>query len=384
MGCTYTEKENLEYLNSFRQKAAQLRIPVSGSIDLTSRCNLKCIHCFFGEEREACKEELSTKQWLTIIDELTEAGCLYLLITGGEPFLNPGFKKIYTHAKKRGLIVTIFTNGTLFNMDTIKLFQELPPQAVEISLYGASKNVYESITGKHGSYEKCLSGIKMLLENNIRVKLKTVLMTKNIDEFHDIENMAAEFGVPFRLDAALFPCLDHDKTPLNFRVPPEDAVGKELSDPIRFSQWKDYYEKRKNSFSNTEKDPLYLCSAGLTSFHINSKGVVKPCLMTNSASFNLSDRSFLKGWKGVIPQISERIAGSDFQCSGCKKIALCGYCPAFFELETGRADMHSDYLCEIAQYRHKAICNPREAGLSAFYQVEQDGRYETREQKERV
>ncbi|MBW1894119.1 MAG: radical SAM protein [Deltaproteobacteria bacterium] len=384
MGCTYTEKENLEYLNSFREKAAQLRTPVSGSVDLTSRCNLKCSHCFFGEEREAVKEELSTERWLKIIDELTEAGCLNLLITGGEPLLKPGFEKIYTHAKNSGLIVTVFTNGTLVDKDIAVLFQELPPQAVEISLYGASKDVYESITGKHGSYEKCLSGIKTLLENNIRVKLKTVLMTKNMDEFHDIENMAAKFGVPFRFDAALFPCLDHDKAPLAFRVSPEEAVKKELSDPVRFSQWKNYYEKRENYFSETEKGLLYRCSAGITNFHITSKGIVKPCLMTNNISFSLSDSLFSKGWQKVMPQISERIAGSDFQCSGCEKIALCGYCPAFFELETGREDVHSDYLCETAQYRYEAICNPQEAVFSAFCQIKQDGRYGTRKQKERV
>lgn len=367
MSCTYTDKENLAYLDSFRQKAAQLRIPVSGSVDVTSRCNLDCIHCFLGKERTPPQKELSTEQWLKIIDELTEAGCLYLLITGGEPLLKRGFDKIYSHAKNSGLIVTVFTNGTLINADTIKLFRELPPQAVEISLYGASQDVFESITGKSGSYEKCLSGIKMLRENNIKVRLKTVLMSKNTVEFYDIEKMAAELNAPFRLDTALFPCLDHDRAPLDFRVSPEDAVEKELSDPVRFSQWKDYYIKRQGDACKTSKGTLYLCSAGVTNFHIDSMGKLKPCLMINEESYDLSSGPFSKGWESVVPKIREHKSESGFACGTCKKIALCGYCPAFFKLETGREDRKSDYLCKTAQYRYEAVTRSLEAESSVFH-----------------
>jgi len=369
LSCTYTEKDNPAYLERFQKKAAEQRIPLSGSLDLTSRCNLDCIHCFLGEDRTASKKEFSVNQWLGIIDELTEAGCLYLLMTGGEPLLKRGFAEIYTHAKKNGLIVNIFTNGTLVDADTVTLFKDLPPQAVEISLYGASRDAFESITGKTGSYERCLSGIRMLVDNDIRVKLKTVLMSGNIDEFHDIETIAAELNVPFRLDAAIFPRLDHDKAPLDLRVAPEDAVKKEISDPVRLSQWREYYEKRKADIMWTANDPIYRCMAGVTNFHIDAYGRLKPCLMVDRINVDLSETSFLKGWTEVIPQIRDRKAESGFQCAGCEKILLCGYCPAFFELETGREDVPSDYICKTAEYRYEAVVgsiNAGNAGASDF------------------
>ena len=82
---------------------------------------------------------MNTARVLSVIDEITEAGCLSLLITGGEPLLRHDFSEIYRHAKKSGLLVTVFTNGTLITPAVIELFADLPPQIVEISLYGCRR-----------------------------------------------------------------------------------------------------------------------------------------------------------------------------------------------------------------------------------------------------
>jgi len=163
---------------------------------------------------------MSTGKVLDIIDEITDAGCLHLLITGGEPLLRDDFPAIYGHAKKRGLLVTIFSNGTLITERVIGMFRELPPHEVEISLYGATAPTYEKITGVPGSYEKCMLGIKLLAENNIKVNLKTILMTLNSHELSEMEKIARGFGARFRFDAAISPCFGGDKTPLKLRVSP--------------------------------------------------------------------------------------------------------------------------------------------------------------------
>ena len=143
------------------------------------------------------------------------------------------FPEIYRHAKENGLLVTLFTNGTIVTEKIVELFCELPPVEVEISIYGATAEVYESITRVPGSYEKCMRGIRGLLDRGIRVNLKTILMTINRHEFSAMENMARELGVRFRFDAAISPCIDGDKTPLSLRVPPEEAIEKEMSDPAK-------------------------------------------------------------------------------------------------------------------------------------------------------
>ena len=295
---------------------------------------------------------MDTSRLLSIIDEITEAGCLYLLISGGEPFLRKDFTEIYRHAKTNGLLVTVFTNGTIITADILELFRELPPHAVEITLYGATAPTYEKITGIKGSYVKCLNGIRQLLAHNINVKLKTVLMTLNCHEFFDIENLAKEFGVKFRFDAAIFPRFDGDKTPLGLRVSPGDAIGKELSDDERLLQWKNYFKKYQGL---PVSDTLYICGAGITNFHIDPYGNLRSCLMTNWPSYNLSKGNFLRGWREVIPRIREKKAGADSTCSQCEKRMLCGFCPAFFRLENGAEDKYSDYLCKMGQYRFKIL-----------------------------
>jgi MoaA/NifB/PqqE/SkfB family radical SAM enzyme len=182
----------------------------------------------------------------------------------------------------------------------LRVFKDLPPQAVEISLYGATAKTYDTITGVQGSYERCLSGIGRLLEHNIPVRLKTVLMTLNRHEYYDMERMARDYGVKFRFDAAIFPRLNGDQDPLRLRIDPEDAVELECSDGEKVRQWRDFCERFKDV---TLPETLYSCGAGVTSFHVGADGNLLPCLLTKAICFSLSaaDRNFSKGWHGVMP-----------------------------------------------------------------------------------
>jgi radical SAM protein with 4Fe4S-binding SPASM domain len=350
---TTTPCGNKEYLQQFNRKAVQHRTPLSGSIDLTHRCNLRCVHCYVGPQPLVVKKpELNTERILSVIDEITDAECLYLLITGGEPLLRKDFVEIYNHAKMNGLLVTVFTNGTLITDRIIKTFETLPPQAVEISLYGATALTYEKITGVKGSFKRCLSGIRRLLDRKIQVKLKTVLMTLNHHDFFEMEHMAKEFGVPFRLDPALFPRLNGDKAPLTLRVSPPEAVEKEFSDPERLQQWREFFERYKDI---PVSDTLYHCGAGVTSFHIDAYGNLQPCLMTTNFRYNIAESEFAIGWHTVINTIQQKKAPASFVCNECERRVLCSFCPAFFKLESGVEDRKSDYLCSIGTLRHQRL-----------------------------
>ena len=144
--------------------AVERRIPLNGSLAMTHRCQLRCVHCYLGDERytpPAPAGELPTAFWLDLLDQVAAAGCLNLLVTGGEPLLRPDFAAVYEHAIRRGLLVTVFTNGTLVDERVVDLFAEWPPQLVEVSLYGASAPVYERVTGIPGSHGRCLRGSRV-------------------------------------------------------------------------------------------------------------------------------------------------------------------------------------------------------------------------------
>jgi radical SAM protein with 4Fe4S-binding SPASM domain len=293
------------------------------------------------------------------LDEITEAGCLNLLITGGEPLLREDFPEIYRHAKEKGLLVTVFSNGTLITGKVIELFRHYPPLEVEISLYGATAGTYEKITGVSGSFEKCMSGIKRLLDSNIKVNLKTILMTMNSHELFAMQHIAEGLGVRFRFDAAISPCITGDKSPLDLRVSPEEAIEKELSDPNRFRLWKKYFEGIRG---RVLADNLYGCGAGVTGFHVDPSGSLQPCMMTLDIHHDLSDSGFLEGWNNITLRIKEKKAAAEFACRGCEKINLCGYCPAFFRLENGAEDVRSDYICKIGNLRYQYLTNHFQGG----------------------
>jgi radical SAM protein with 4Fe4S-binding SPASM domain len=350
MDCIQTDPiSDDQYLEWFFAKTRAQRVPLSGGIELTWRCNLNCVHCYLGAQsviRKDRHKELTTDQWIGIIDQVTKAGCLHLLITGGDPLLRKDFKAIYTHAKKNGLLVEVFTNGTLITEDVLSLFQELPPLMVEITLYGATGATYEKITGVKGSYKKCIQGIEGLLKNETALTLKTMLISHNCHEFYDIENMAKAYGVRFRFDSTICGCLSGDKTPIKFRVNPEEVVEKEFSNPKRGEEWLKLYER-----PSSNSDALYVCGSGVGVFHVNPYGFLQPCGWVQHLMYDMVNGSFEEGWHKVIPAIRELKLSPDSRCSGCAKKKLCGFCPPLFKIENGREDEPSEYVCSLAEQR---------------------------------
>lgn len=345
----------MQYLRDFTARSARLRVPLSGSLDLTHRCNLRCLHCYTGDHfSDMPVAEMDTNRILSLLDEICDAGCLYLLLTGGEPLLRKDFPEIYRYAKEKGFLITVFTNGTLISDEIAKLFEELPPRMVEISVYGAAEPTYEIISGVTGAYQKCLSGIEKLLEHKIQVRLKTILMTLNRHEFSDMERMANDFGVKFRFDAAIFPRLNGDQSPVNLRVSPAEAVDKEFSAIERVIQWEKFLDNHRLGSSS---DDLYQCGAGLTGFYIDPCGSLRPCLMTTTLTYDLMKGSFSDGWEEITARIREKKADHEFACNACEMKLHCGYCPAFFELENGNAQVRSEYLCTMGRGRHENLQN---------------------------
>ncbi|MBI9082901.1 MAG: radical SAM protein [Desulfobacterales bacterium] len=353
--CSDTASSSKQYLELVGQKAIRNRIPMSGSIDLTHRCNLNCIHCYLGDKIRAdrlAERELPARRWCAVLDELADAGCLYLLFSGGEPLIRDDFGDIYTHAKKCGMLVTVFTNGTTITDGIVDLFRDYPPFAVEISIYGASERTCERITGRKDALARCLKGIEMLLAAGIRVSLKTVLMNQNRAELTAIGRIAENLGVDFRFDAAIFSGLNGEPLPQGIRVDPEAAVALELADAKRLGQWRRYFLRMQGE---PVSDRLYRCGAGETNFYIDPYGFLTPCLMVTNPRYDLGAGSFLTGWHGEIAKIRERKTGDEFVCRTCEKRSLCEICPAFFRVETGSEQIRSEYICAMGRHRYRTV-----------------------------
>ena len=339
-----------EFSRQIHDRVVADRVPIGGSIELTLRCNLKCVHCY--ATCDSSQKEVTYPEICHILDDITDAGCLWFLITGGEPFVRDDFLDIYTYAKKKGLIITLFTNGTLITPKIADYLKEWPPFVVEITLYGITKKTYERVTGVAGSFERCMKGIDLLLERKIPLKLKTTVMTLNRHELWEIKKYVEDLGVEFRFDPVLNPKLDGSKEPCKLRISPEEVVKLDLADAKRLKEWKEFCQK---FWGPAKSDGLYTCSAGLTSFHIDPYGQMSICAMSRSPSYDLLQKSLQDGWYDFVNRIRKEKPKEDYRCAKCDLLSLCDHCPGWAQLENGNPEIPVEYLCKIAHLRAEAF-----------------------------
>ncbi len=344
-----------EFSERLHQKTASMHIPISGSIEVTQRCNLRCTHCYIplSTRKGPHQAELSLSEIQHILDEIKAAGCLWLLLTGGEPLLRRDFLDIYMYAKRKGFILTLFTNGTLITPRIADILSEWRPFNIEITLYGYSQATYERITGIPGSHARCLRGIELLMERRLPLKLKTVLMTPNRDELEEMQAFAQSLGVEFRFDPILNAGLDGSLRPTALRLSPEEIVAIERADSDRTRRWPEYFKQTKN-FDITDRK-LYTCGAGTNSFHIDSYGKLCLCLSSRHPSYDLRAGSFHQGWEEFIPQQRLLEYGEDYACGSCDLRVSCAQCPAQALLEQGHPEKRVEFLCQVAHQRWDAF-----------------------------
>lgn len=356
MNCPHIpELKYSEFGTRLKDAIGGKRYPLSGSIEITNRCNLRCQHCFIQCDRASWENdpELTTAELCGILDQIADAGTLWLLITGGEPLMRPDFTEIYLHAKRRGFLITLFTNGTLVTDEIADLLAVYPPFAVEVSLYGRTAEVYERVTTVPGSFERCLAGIRRLHERKLLLRLKTPVMNLNVAELWDIKAYAEELGVPFRFDPMINAGMAGGKEPIALRLSPEEVVALDMADPERMEEWREFCEKYVGERVLT--DDLYVCGAGLRSFHINAAGRMNICLLSRRPAYDLRPGSFAEGWAVALPRERERRVSADYQCNSCELQSLCGQCPAWAEMEGEVAEQVVLHLCELARLRARII-----------------------------
>ena len=228
--------EELEYAQFAEHLSASLsglRSPLRATIGLTDRCNLRCVHCFVHDpvqDAQVRSKELTSTQWYGIFDQLAEAGCFWMLWTGGEILLRRDFVELYRYAKQKGFLIALFTNGTLLTQELVDLFAEWYPYVMEVTLYGLTPETYEKVTGSAAAYERVTYGIRLLLEAGIPLRLKAPAMTLTHDELPAMYDFAAELGVPFRHDGNLWQTF-HGQDISELRLPPADLVALDSLQP---------------------------------------------------------------------------------------------------------------------------------------------------------
>ena len=337
---------------------------VNAQVELTYGCNLHCVHCYTDcyNQRELLKKERTTEQILHTLDELSELGVLWVCFTGGEIFMRKDFRQIYDHAKDKGFLITLFTNGTMFTEAIVNHLKENPPFAIDISCHGATQETFDAITQVPGSFRRFLKGIELLRSRDLPFKLKTKAMTVNKHELDKIKDFVEGLGLRFHLSSTLYPRLDGNLEPVEYRLSPDEIVE------LEFSQ-SDFDEEDEacpveNGHGEGLKPPpddrLFRCGCGTTAVHINAWGRLGACTWVNEPRANLDEKSVAQGIDDVFPQIRGAKYQADTPCRSCQVYSLCGKMPSIAWAENGDREQPVEHFCQTAFKRAERLAEQQD------------------------
>lgn len=345
------------------------RLPLNGTFELTARCNLKCRMCLIRIDSKRMAElggrERTAKEWIHMAQEVLEAGTISLLLTGGEPMLRPDFIDIYREIAQMGFILTLYTNATLVTKEIMEVLREYPPHEIGITVYGASPETYEKVTGNVNAYDRMLEGVEQLRQLPSKLTIRTTLIKDNVEDLDKITKWALEFGrnVIFSVSrivtkpvrggiADVESCrLTPEqnvamlkKRNIDFIIRPFTEFVKEhpitVADNRRANQNSKREEQNFNQ-ENEKKPTLYGCNAGMNSYTITWDGKLIGCQLLGDCWTYPFEEEFQLAWDDFpkcvkLPPMTEQCAGCDVTCSAC---------PATRLAETGSLGGLPDYLC---------------------------------------
>jgi len=237
---------------------------------------------------------------------------------------------------------------------------EWPPFAIEITLYGRTRETYEALTMIPGSYDRCLRGIKLLKERGLPLKLKTVATSVNKHEVFSMKRFAEEeLGVEFSFDGQINPRVDCSQSPLGVRLTPEEVVALDMHAPNGKSEYlrlaKYELEKTVHGVSKARTENVYFCGSGMNAFAINAYGEMGICVISQQETFDIREKGVRSVWEGALLQLRTQKRTRLTKCVNCRIQSLCGMCPANGELENGDKESPVTFLCHAAHLRAAVI-----------------------------
>jgi radical SAM protein with 4Fe4S-binding SPASM domain len=310
-------------------KAAAAGVPLAVQLDLTYRCNERCVHCYLDHDD---KGEMIFAEIDRVLTEMAAAGVFHLTLSGGEPLLRKDFFAIVRRARELSFNVKLKTNAILIREDEASALRELAIDNIQISIYSHRAGIHDSITRVRGSLERSLNAARFLTAQGLRVNLANVLMKQNAGDYLEVQSLANEIGAGFTLDPTITPHLNGDRALLGLNLSSED-LRKVLRDA----------RIRGNSIDSCTPPALptetaldgFPCSAGHSTCYISPYGEVYPCVQFPLPSGNVRRQSFIEIWR-KSSQLKEvrSIRLRDLPtCSTCVHATSCTRCPGLAYME---------------------------------------------------
>ncbi len=328
---------------------------VKAQLELTYRCNLHCRHCYTDpyNSRAFLDRELSLEEMKRILDEMAEYGILWLNLTGGEIFTHPHFFDLYEYAYRKGFLLQLYTNGTVFTESLVERLAAAPPFSIDVSCHSVDEEGFDWFTQIPGSFRKFMKGMALLRHSGLPLSFKTKGMSWNKDELPDIKSFVESFDQPFGFTTSLSPRLNGDLSPLELRLAPEDAASLEAAMLAEAVEDPSCVERQPEPPAEAER--LFRCGCATRTIHINPWGELGTCTMQYERRASLREYSLAEAVDKVFGDIRALRYTSDSPCKTCDIPAFCNKQPTQARWECGDAEAPIPYDCDVAFARARRL-----------------------------
>lgn len=343
----------------------------SFQIELTSKCNERCVHCYIPHENKLYN--ITDEMYYSTLKQLQEMQVLSITLSGGEPMLHPHFIEYLKAAKDCDFSVNILSNLTLLNDEIIKTMKKTRLSSVQVSLYSMNPEHHDAITKLPGSFKKTKNAILNLIENDIPVQISCPTMKLNKNDFGEVMRWAHEHKIRAITDYTMMARYDHSTDNLDNRLN-LDEVGKVIKDIM--AEDEDYkksvlepeFENDCNAFCHNPERRL--CGVGISTCCMVANGNVYPCpgwqemvlgSLQNDTLKNIWENSEKMKWLRSL-QFKDMGGG---ECCKCDKAAFCAPCMVRNANENPDGDplKINRHFCKVAALNKKIVLNWREAKL---------------------
>jgi radical SAM protein with 4Fe4S-binding SPASM domain len=316
-------------MEEMNERALKAGVPLSVQLDVTYRCNERCIHCYLDHHDRG---EMTAGEIMDVLDQLAEAGVFFLCFSGGEVLMRMDFFRILEYARSLLFCVKVKTDATMIREKEADRLCALGVQSVQVSIYSHRQEVHDAITRLPCSLKRSLAGIRLLRERGIQTIIANVLMRQNLQDYPGVVALAKELGAVYTIDPTITPAMDGDRSILRLGI--NEMKLREVFRSPELIGNVDEFCAPPLAVDDDIRDGLP-CSASHTFCYISPYGDVYPCVQFPLPTGNVRQQKFLEIWKHS-PQMNEvrSIHGRDLPtCSSCSHLGTCTRCPGLAYLE---------------------------------------------------
>jgi AdoMet-dependent heme synthase len=316
-------------MQELSSRALALGVPISVHVDLTYRCNERCVHCYLDHEDHG---EMNTAEIKDVLDQLAAAGVFFLVFSGGEIFMRKDIFELIEYARSLMFCLKLKTNAFMITEKVADRLAGLHLDCVQVSIYSHRPEVHDEITKLPHSLERSVAGIRRLRERGLKVIIANVLMQRNLADYAGVKTLAQELGAEYTIDPTITPMMSGDRSAMQLGIGSEDLKSV-FRNPELIGNVNEFCALPPAIDDDVlDETP---CSAGHTFCYVSPYGDVYPCVQFPLPTGNLRKQKFLEIWRGSAQMNEVRsIRARDLPvCSTCSHVGSCTRCPGLAYME---------------------------------------------------